>query len=153
MPLDESPNKFKTERHDLITVDVGDPGAGSYLRWNVPANRVIVVVGIAVELHTTVVVADRWLYPCIQTGGIQTMLISPAMQSQPANTNLTYYLSKGIAPIDLQGAAPGIAMVVGPLSCAMEIKFGESILIAVQNIDVGDTLTDIRIRYWEWMED
>jgi len=153
MPLEDSPKKFKDDRYDLITVDVAAPGAGLPATWNVPANRVVAVVGITVELYTSEVVADRWLYACIRTGGAQTMLICPVMRAQVANTHIAYYLHKGIAPIDLTTATPAIAMIVGPLTCAMQIKYGESVYIVVQNMDADDYIEDIRIRYYEWEED
>ncbi|MCK4795198.1 MAG: hypothetical protein KAV87_66320 [Desulfobacteraceae bacterium] len=150
MPLEDSPNKFKTERYDLITDDIAAPGAGNPVSWNVPDNRVITVVSVTFQFATSVVVADRWVWIAVQTGGVDAMCVSPVMQLQPANTTITYYMTKGIAPIDLTAV---VGMIVGPLACGTDIKAGEQLVIVAENIDVGDVFSAVRVRYCEWTED
>lgn len=155
MPLDTNSRKFKTERYDLVTVTGVAPGAGNPFTWNVPDNRVLHIIAVYFRLVTSVVVADRWPFVQILTGGVADIGHVPVMAPQPASLALSYYMTSGIVPVDMHaaGVVPAVPICISSLGCYTEIKSGEQLRIGMFNIDAGDSLTHVRFRYREWEED
>lgn len=153
MPLDTNSRKFKTERYDLVTAAGVAPGAGNSFVWNVPDNRVVHIIAVTFRFITGIVVADRWPFVQVQTGGVADIGHVPVMQAQAASLSMTYYLTSGIVPVDLTGAVPAIPGRISSLGCYMEIKHGEQLRIGVFNLDAADVIDNVRFRYREWEED
>lgn len=153
MPLDTNSRKFKTERYDLVTLTGVVPAAGNAYVWNVPDNRVVHIIAAYFRITTSVVVADRWPFVQVLTGGVADVGHAPVMQSQAANLTMNYFLTSGIVPVDLTGAVPATSTYCSSLGCYMELKHGEQFRIGIFNIDVADVFTHIRFRYREWEED
>jgi len=56
MPLNTSPNKFKTERYNLSTIRVPNPVAGAAVLYTAPANTVVEIMGVSFGFTTSAVV-------------------------------------------------------------------------------------------------
>lgn len=150
MPLDTSPNKFKTERYDVVTVEIPDPAPGAEVNWAVPANQVIHIVGVCFRFVTNVTVVNRWPYLSITTGGALFMHRNPVMALQTASIDMFYAMEIGWPFLDLTAVEN---LRVGPLLEFLEIKTGEEFRIRVYNMVGADRLSDILIRVRQWQED
>jgi len=139
---------FMADRHDLMVVSPADPAAGANLIWPVPANKVIQVVSVQINLTTSVDVANR--LPCLQIvlGGVSRMQFSPSFV-QAADLTYMHIWSMGMAPEDLTTAAD---IFSSPLACSFQAKPGESVQVEVINIDDTDQIFNVRIRYMDWNE-
>lgn len=149
MPLDTSPNKFKTERYDVVTVPIANPALGAHVNWAVPANQVIHIVGIYFRLVTGAAVVDRWPYVYITTGGANAMHRNPVMALQTATVDMFYAMEIGWPFLDLTAVED---LKVGPLLDFLEIKTGEELHIDAYNLNAGDQFSDILIRVRQWQE-
>jgi len=139
---------FMANRHDLVIVAPANPAAGANLIWPVPANKVIQVVSVQINLTTSADVANR--LPCLQIvlGGVERMLFSPSFV-QTADSTYMHIWSMGVAPEDLTAAAN---IFSSPLACSFQAKPGESVQVRVINMDNTDQIFNVRIRYMDWDE-
>ncbi len=150
MPLDTSPNKFKTERYDVVTVEIPDPAPGAAVNWALPANQVLHIVGICFRFVTNVTVVNRWPYVYITTGGGLDMHRNPVMALQAQNIDMFYAMEVGWPFLDLTAVED---LKVGPLLDYLELKTGEELHIAAYNMVGADRFSDILIRVRQWRED
>ncbi len=148
MPLNASSNKFKTERYDLITEAIPNPGVGNMGSWTCPTNRVVEIISVFSILHTSVVVANRRLYLCLDSGGVTTHF-TLSFFNLTAGLAIAFIFS---LDIDRQNRAAN-GLNLDPLAAAFELKGGEHLLIGAYNWDVADWFTGLAIRYREWRED
>ncbi len=149
MPINASPNKFKTERYDLITETFPAPGIGVTVTWPCPDNRVVEVVSVVFVLNTSAFVANRYPVLTLEVGGLN-LLNTLSGVPRTAGGNYQYMFSLRVDAVDLS-AANGV--VVEPLATAWEMKPGDNLLITAYGWDVGDWFGNIRFRYREWKED
>lgn len=150
MPLDTSPNKFKTERYDVVTVPVAAPALGAIVIWPVPAGQVVHIVGICFRYVTGGAAANRWPYAFITTGGANAMHRNPVEALQTANIDMFYAMEIGWPFLDLTAVED---LMVGPLVDYLEIKDGQDLRIDAFNRNAGDQFSDILIRVRQWNED
>lgn len=148
MPLNASPNKFRTERYDLITEAIPNPGLGIMGSWACPANRVVEIVAVVCLLRNSVVVANRRPYLALESGGLTSHFTVSAVDiGAGVNCTVAFALD-----VDAQNRL-GHGLVIDPLAAAFELKGGENLLIQVYNWDAGDHFTNLRVLYREWRED
>ncbi len=150
MPVSASPNKFETERNDLVSLDLPNPGAGLFVDWPVPPNLVVHIVGIRFNFFTAAPGPDRWPYVCITSDGLPLMHRLPVMQSQPQFTAWSYSMQSKWASLFL---APVSDTHISHLCPHLRIKAGERLHIRCFNMNAADQMVAIRIRYHEWKED
>jgi len=150
MPLDTSPNKFKTERYDIQTLAIPDPALGATVTWAVPANTVVHIVGVIFRFVTGAVAVNRWPYLYLTTGGANAMHRNPVMALQAANIDMLYAMEIGWPFLDLTAVEN---LKVGPLLEFLELKTGEELQIDSFNMNAGDQFSDILIRVRRWQED
>lgn len=140
------PTPFMGERHDLVNVEPGNPGAGNLLTWDVPANAVIQVISLKVTLTTNAVVTDRLVKVYVSDGGV-VIPSTPAAIVQPASQTWTYFFTIGIAPLDLSA---DFSEVYQPFGCCYQIETGASLIVNVLHIQGTDQLAACAIRYFLW---
>ena len=145
-------NAAFTERHILESLIIPDPVAGAAVRYPVPANEVIQVVGLHFQFNTAVAVADRRVSVfAYQDAGTNVVQASPASIVQAANLIWLYDFSCGISPVDASGdAAP---RVFAPLACGLQLQAGEELRIVAFAIAAADQFLDISMRCYRWKED
>ena len=149
MPLDA--NAAFTERHDLQTYQLPDPGAGNALVYTVPDNEVLQFVGVRFRLGTPLVVADRRIEIVPLDGlGFWPCQASPSSVLQPVGATWTYWFSCGIAPVD---ATADCNAVYEPLACGLQLKPGQRLRISWSNMAVTDNLDNVYVRLYKWKQD
>lgn len=153
MPVNASPNKFETERNDVLSLVVASPAPGVFANWLVPANRVVQLVGIVFRFVTNAVVGNRWPYVFITSNGLLPMHRLPVMQLQPENADIIYAMHIEGPLVSIGAPISGIATYTSLLCPHLTIKDGERLRIGCFNIDPGDRIQNILIRYREWKED
>lgn len=151
MPLNSSPNKFETERHDVITANLPSPAPGAACLWPVPANLVVHIVAIQFRVTTNAVAGNRWASVTVfNPVTFFTIHQNPAMELQPPNTDRFYSMNPDWLFLTL---APVIGVRIGPLNPFLILHPPEQLVLFCENIDPGDQIQNIRIRYREWKED
>jgi hypothetical protein len=152
MPL--QPQKAFTERHDVISVLPGAPGAGNPMNWPCPDNHVVQIVGFSVRLTTDATVADRLLFSLVHTSLANLTLYNTAPAVQPASVQWTYYFSVGVTPADWSAA---FLHQISNLPCCMQLKHVvgaiDNLRISVVNLQAADVLDQIVLRMFDWQED
>lgn len=149
MPLNTSPNKFQTERYDVVTTAIPNPPLGEMLVWPVPDNLVIRVVSLYFRMLTNAFVINRWAVVCLRDAALNLGPRIPAIGLQPANWAITYTMA---VEYPLFSMAPIVARL-GLLPSFMELKPGEDLCIYCVNMQGTDRFMDARVRYVEWKED
>ncbi len=147
MPLNTSPNKFKTERFNLFTVRVPNPAAGEPVLYMAPANTVHEIMSAAFSFTTSAVVNDRMVYVEHYSVDNYRTQQCPPVDVQPENTGMDYYFTLGICASDWRPAA---GITHQPLGCCIEITGGDRLRINARLIDAADQFSyiDLRIRAW-----
>lgn len=140
------PTPFMGDRHDIVSVAPGDPGVGSLLTWNVPADAVVQIVAVKVHLTTSSFVSNRLVEIYVSDGGV-FIPATPAAIVQPAGKAWTYFFTIGIAPLDYTTET---SEVYQPFGCCYQLETGSSLIINVNNIDGIDQLAAAAIRYFLW---
>ena len=140
------PTPFMGDRHDIVNVEPGNPAAGNLLTWAVPANAVIQVVSVKINLTTSIDVADRHVIVYVSDGGV-FLPNTPAAIVQPDTEAWTYYFTIGIAPLDLSA---DFSEVYQPLGCCYQLETGSSLIVNVSNMSGTDQLAAAAIRYFLW---
>lgn len=140
------PTPFMGDRHDVVNVEPGDPGAGALLTWDCPANAVIQVVALRVHLTTLATVANRLVIVYVSDGGV-FIPRTPAAMIQPASKTWTYYFTMGIAPLDMTAET---SEVYQPFGCCYQLETGSSLIVNAVNIQGTDQIAAVKIRYFLW---
>ncbi len=149
MPLDTPRNPFRSDRYDVLTLNIPGPGAGNPVLWPVPANQVIDVVGVCFMVMTSGALVNRRFYVAVQTPGPMEVPISMSDVTQIANLNWFYCFSPGVPPLD----ASVDNYIIQSLPVPMEMKFGDSLSVNSVAIDPGDNIVTCFLRYRLWSED
>lgn len=143
-----NPGAFKSERFQLLSFAIANPGAGNTFSQVVPDNLVHQCLSVRFQLVTSAVVADRAVSVRIDTGGLLgTPVYMPF--TQPANITRNYIFTVGIASADLS-AVPTALAVQTALPCGFYAEAGDLIGAEVDNMDVGDVITTIESRVKIW---
>lgn len=144
-------NAFKSERFQFISGSAGAPGAGLQLTWPVPDNRAVEIQSIIIRLTTDINVADRLVFVQGRNlGGASNFSRAAAPVVQGATLVRFYAFSVGILPIDY-GATAGWIYCTMP--CCLFLQEGESFFCGVNNIQAGDVINGIELRYFSWKVD
>lgn len=147
MPLNSSPNKFKTERYNIETIRVANPAAGADLLYLAPANTVVEIVGVSFGFVTSIVVADRWVYIEHYSAANYHTQRTSALAVQAASTGRDYFFTLGVPNLDKR---PTVEEFQQPLSPKIEVTAGDRFRISARLIDAADQFSNIDIRIREW---
>ncbi len=152
MTLQASSRKFKTERYLPYTIEGVNPGAGNPYEYAVPANMVQHVIGVSFLFTTVGAAADRQVYLCMNTAGVNVMHVNPIVVPVPTGNAWTHNFSIGIAPVDMTTLG---SFTANPMTCAIELvaSMDDRLCIEADNLQVNDTITNILLRVREWGED
>jgi hypothetical protein len=150
MPLDTPRSAFKVERYDLVPIAIPNPAAGAPVSWAVPDNTVIHVIGVSFMVIASAAVLNRRFYVGVEGPGPLLCPVSPASVDQTANLMWQYHFALGVAPLD---ATANHYWLGAPLSCQMELKFGDNLIVTSIALDAADQILTTIIRYKEWKED
>ena len=148
MPL--TPSGFQDDRHDLVTVAIGNPAAGANLHWPCPTNHVVHVVGVSATLTTAAVAGNRWLVVNVENAGLVDALYSPSVVTQTIGLAWLYHWTVGVAPTDITADA---LTQSAPLGVPYQLKTGDFLNILILNPNAADQLSAITVRYYDWNED
>lgn len=149
MPLDA--NAAFTDRHKLRTVQVPDPGAGNAANYQIANNEVVQIVGVRLELTTSLTVGDRRVYMYILDAlGANPVQASVSSVLQPESLAWDYWFSCGIAPVD---ATTHALNVFDPLACGLQLYELERLSITVFNMVGTDVISDVFLRLYQWKQD
>ncbi len=138
------PNPF-----DIITVAPANPAAGANLAVNVNLNARWQLLFIGFRLVTDANAATR----IINMHGFDgTDIIYNAMPSatQIASINNQYHFNAGIGRSTTGGSS---ANQLIPINSDFILKIGESVRTTIANIQVGDQISDVRIRVKQWIQE
>lgn len=132
---------------DLAVTKPSNPSAGAALEWDIPANARLEILSVDFLYEADANAADRLLQVWTVTAG-QGEQHAVAKGNQTANEDCTYHFSVGIAGEDdigvheIQSAA---------LPTNMLVQAGDQIRIIAWNIQAGDQISAIVIRYKRWI--
>jgi len=116
------------ETTGLETIHIPDPAAGANLCWNIssdgtPSNRLVTVAG--------------------QRGGI-AFCHAPAPAIMEANKIVDYHFA--ICVLGVDAYATNLYMT-GCLSSACVLSYGEDLITMVDNLQAGDQISGVYLRY------
>lgn len=150
MALDTPRNPFRSQRYDVLTINLANPAAGNPLLWAVPANQVIGIVGVSFMVLTSAVVLNRRLYVALSGPGPLECPVSLASVDQTAGVMWQYHFALGVDNLD---ATANHSWIIGSLPDCMELKFGDSLLVTSIALGPLDTILNPIVRYRLWSED
>lgn len=141
------PGGFKSNRFDLQSAAPGAPGAGNNLVWTVPDGLVVEIQSIVFRFSTDANAVDRVIIARGENTGGSPFALSPAVAVQTASKTFTHSFAVGIMPADYSTEA---SRMFSCLACCIFLEAGEDFVIDVRNIQAGDSITNIELRYLEW---
>jgi len=140
-------NPLHTGIFSIQSLAIANPGAGVQISTACPVNARIMLLSMTLLYTSSANVADRY----IGIGINDAIAIITAQLSTVAHTAgnaYTYYFNFGqVATLDL--TAFNIITSGMPQNAYMEP--GDSLLSTVVNMDAGDTITSIRVRFAQWI--
>ena len=131
----------------LVTASIDNPPAGSNFRWESPEDTRILVISIRLLLTTDANAADRRLSVAALHGPI-IFAEAPAPGDQAANLPWTYCFAPCVLGID--GGTDHLKQWA-PISPNLYLERNHALASELSNIQVGDQLSDIVIRYYQKM--
>ncbi len=151
MPLDTPRNPFKSDRYDLLTVQVANPVPGDPVLYTVPDNDVIHIVGVLVRLTTDATVIARRIYISIlNVPDRWPIQRSTANIGQDANLAWDYWFSCGVDPVGNTAIDNAHSH---RLAFGLQLKGEEILEVSAYQLQPGDLLTDCYIRFYSWSQD
>lgn len=143
------PLPFMVDRHDLVTEQPGNPGAGIALSYT-RAGKAWQLVGVGCRLVTSAVVGDRHLHVYIENNAGLQVPFTFAGVTQAASLTYVYFFTIGVGFYDGTGAAS--PYVQQPLGCCYQLKTTDKLEIDWYNKDSGDVLNSIYVRLFDWTD-
>lgn len=132
---------------DIITITPADPAAGANLSFLVPINAFIIPLSIDFLFTTSAVVATR-IVSVSGYDGSDRFQVTKSQNSQAASAAWSYHFSVNI------GGAIGLAGTSeqnGVISYPMLLRQGDSLITNIVNIDAGDQISNVVIRYLQFI--
>lgn len=125
-------------------IAVPNPGTGNAPSFAVPGSEALVVVAVSFQLVTSAVVATRT--PIVEVTDGAGVLIVGAVAGFGATASGTfqYTFAHGLAEWDSVTPAAGTQFASGP-GPLLPLGVGDTITVAVANLDAGDALTNLRL--------
>lgn len=133
----------------IITLAPADPAAGANLSLTVNANARWQLLFIGFLLTTDVNAATRLIN---MHGFDGTDIIYNAMPSatQTASLNIRYHFNTGIGRSTTGGSS---ANQIISINADFLLNLGDSIRTTITNIQVGDQISDVRVRVKQWISE
>lgn len=129
----------------LLTDRPDDPPIGVNLNWISPQNTRILVHSVTLTVTTNANVANRRV--TIQGAhGSVPFTQAPAPGHQVATETINYFFAPCILGID---ESDDLSTMWAPISEHLYLEPGHSLETAIINLDGGDQLSDIKIRYYQ----
>lgn len=119
-----------------------NPAAGADLNYNVPTNRRILPVSIQLTLVTDANVANRRVGLVFHDGSNAFIEVEAAQGETASTTHIYYWLTGGFG----QYNSTGLSSRVNCLPENLWLDDTAAIQTNIQNIQVGDQISDIFIR-------
>lgn len=140
-------NPVGPDPYIVRTINPGNPAAGANFFENVPPNTRIEIISITATLTTDANVIDRLLL-FHGFDATQAFCNSAPPFRQADSTTRTYFMGTATQNTD---HASVFGFVFGSLSDKFILNSGDSTRITVQNIQATDALTNIIIRFKQWI--
>lgn len=134
---------------DIVTLEPPDPAAGAGYTFGVPANSRVQIIGVSFTLTTDANAANRLPY-CEGYDGALTFLGSSFNSPVVANSVVRAHFSIHGGGQQASGTY-NFAMIA--LADHLYLRINDTLRINVVSIQAGDTITDIAIRYKQWVQE
>lgn len=133
--------------YEVKTVALTNPGAGANFSWAVPDNSRVEIISCNFQITADGNAANRQVQVKGDDGTYDFCYsVSPGVQTA---TELIYYnFAIDIEPRDLSGAYD---LMNCKLASNMELSGGETFDSAIADIQVGDQIANVVIRYRQWI--
>ena len=136
---------FGRDNIGLVTAVLDNPAAGSNLHWESPEFTRILVHSISFQLVADANVFSRRV--TIQgTHGSAAFSQAPAPGHQVANETINYRFAPCILGID---ESDDLSFMWAPISEHLYLEHEHALETAIINIQTGDQLQNINIRYYQ----
>ena len=133
----------------LITIKPANPAAGNNFSVAVPIHTIALVTSISFVLTTDATVANRTVL-LMSNDGVDNLFITPAPVTQVASQAFTYIAQAGNAATQ---APTAYGYKVFSLSQLNYLRFGDSFNSIIDGMQAADTITSIKIRYMQWIQE
>jgi len=135
------------ETTGLETIHIPDPAAGANLCWNIPEYTNILPISLSFVLSSDGTPSNRLVTVAGQRGGI-AFCHAPAPAIMEANKIVDYHFA--ICVLGVDAYATNLYMT-GCLSSACVLSYGEDLITMVDNLQAGDQISGVYLRYLQKM--
>lgn len=143
----DTQNPFGSNPSDIITITPIDPSAGNNLSLAVASNARWRILFVGFLLTTDANVATR----LVQVHGFDSLdrIYDTAPNlAQAASLAHNYSFNTGVGQAYTGGDG---SVAIAPINSDHILRSTDDIRITIQSIQAGDTITDIRIRFLQWI--
>lgn len=134
---------------DFMTITPGNPAAGANMSFLVPVKAVIMPLCVAFTLAADANAGTRQLQLAFNDG-TSNFAVHPAPGTQIATQTFDYSSSVGAESFDHQLSNSRLFMT---LPADHLLRFGDSIVTIITGIKATDQISNIVIRYRQWIVD
>lgn len=133
----------------LITITPSDPATGTNLTFDVPVHTVILPTYFSCTIIADATVTPR-TFVCGGFDGSDRIHVVTADRAQSASETKYYKCNAGVFNQPTISTLSTINMYLSSLSF---LRFGDSFKTYIINLQAGDTIQDIVIRYMQWIQE
>jgi hypothetical protein len=134
---------------NLITVSPANPAAGADLDFLVPVNTMIMPMSLSFTYTSAAGGVTRQVVVGANDGS-DDIFLSHAHNTQAAATARDYSC---IAGLEGAAAAVGGNLQMVPYGANQMLRFGDSIITRIGSIAAGDQISNVVIRYMQWIQE
>lgn len=141
---------FDITSYDIITITPAAPGAGAQLLFPIATNTRIKLVSIYFRFTTDANAANRVVRVGINDGTNNIITgITPILQTLSSVRDYFFSIRSGTDRELLGGAGSNEEWCA--INSEADLRFGDSIITSINNIQAGDLVENIQIRYKQWI--
>lgn len=133
----------------LVTAKPANPAGGANFNFATPVNTIILPISLQFQLVTDATVANRT--PLILVNdGTDNIFITPSPYVQTASLTKIFIAQSGGF---LGATAATYLYQTMNLSNLLYMRFGDTFGTIIDGLQAGDAITNIKIRYMQWIQE